>query len=185
MTDVSRARGRRLFGVLLAIFFVPLFAAAILYFGFPELAPARTTNYGELISPARPAPPAFELPLRGKWTLLVASDADCPADCEALLVQARQIRLALNDKAERVRLVLVAGNAVGTAALEARLRPVHPDLVILPDAERSFAGFLGAQAAGIQLLDPHANWLLHYAPGADSHGIFKDLKKVLSLSQIG
>src|SRR4051812_34302555 len=53
---------------------------------------AQPSNYGELISP-RPIDGTL-MPLRGKWVLLTADTAACPAACERKLYIVRQVRKA-------------------------------------------------------------------------------------------
>ena len=54
-TPVGR-RSRAQVWILLAVFFVPLALAFLLYYGSGGWRPPGSTNHGELISPPRPMP---------------------------------------------------------------------------------------------------------------------------------
>ncbi len=204
MNDLYRQRrGRVQFLLLATLFFAPLLAAFVLYFYAPELRPQGTTNYGELVTPARPLPPlqlvdadgkpAGEGAVRGKWSLLYVGAVDCDAACDERLITVRQSRLALNEKRERVRRIYVAPDLAALNAVKTRDAAQHPDMLWLADTAAPgarLADFLEAKDAGaIYLLDPLGNWLMVYRSGRpvqdDFKGLQKDIKKLLRLSQIG
>lgn len=169
---------------LFLLFFLPIFGAIALYFYFPEWIPSGKTNYGELVTPARPAP-AFAEPLKGRWTYVQLADDGCAAECLQSLAQFRQIRLALNEKRERVQRVVLVPSEAAAAALGAALKAEHPDLQVIAVADGSARAFFAPQTPTVYLLDPNGNWLMSYPAGAESRGIFKDIKRLLKLSQIG
>lgn len=176
----SKPRAFKVMLPLILLFFVPLLAAIVLYFYFPQWIPEGRTNSGELVTPARPAP-EFAESLKGRWSYVYLAGDTCAENCQKKLVQIRQIRLALNEKRARVQYVLLTS---APATLAAELKPAHPDLAVLAaGAAQKF--FAPAAADALYLLDPHGNWLMTYASAADSHGIFKDIKKLLKLSNIG
>jgi hypothetical protein len=195
-------RNRVQFVLLAMLFFVPLIGSFVLYFGFPNLRPSGTTNFGELVAPARPVPeqrfvaldgsPAGEEMLLGRWTYVTLGGTACDQACDDRLVMTRQLRLAMNEKRSRIQrlLVLTEPTELGTTA--ERLSKEHPDLKIVAEhgvAGRQFADFLEHRDAIAFLIDPNGNWLMLYPPGHDTitqfKGMQKDLKKLLSLSQIG
>lgn len=170
---------------LFLLFFLPIFGAIGLFFYFPEWIPSGKTNYGDLVAPARPAP-AFAEPLKGRWTYVQRVGASCEADCLRTLVQFRQIRLALNEKRERVQRVVLAPTQALADTLSVALKAEHPDLKILVVADDSARAFFAPREAhAVYLLDPNGNWLMTYPSGAESRGIYKDIKRLLKLSQIG
>ena len=97
-------KGRGALIGLAALFFLPLLGAFWLYYA-GGWRPAGATNYGELISPARPliattllnmdgivaSPELF----KGKWTLVHLNDGTCDETCRKALWTARQTRLLL------------------------------------------------------------------------------------------
>ena len=189
--------------VLLAmLFFVPLLASTVMYFAFPGMRPSGTTNFGELIAPARPVPSlrliasdgalTGEELLRGRWTYVTLGGIACDDTCVQRLVMTRQLRLAMNEKRSRVQRVLVLSEPTELGTTAQRLAKEHPDLRIVAEhgiRGRQFGDFLEHRDAIAFLVDPNGNWLMLYPPGHETitqfKGMQKDLKKLLRLSQIG
>ncbi|NKF22213.1 SCO family protein [Solimonas marina] len=202
MNQVPRRRTQ--FYLLVLLFFGPLAAAVLLYFVFPQWQPQGRTNYGELITPARPLPTLAlvdadggahgDEALRGRWTWLFVGGGACDPGCAEQLYQYRQIRTLLNDKRRRVRRVYIAPDAAALPALRQQLATLHPDLQLYAPADAAAATTLHdalrapGTAAGspgvVYLIDPLGNWLMVYRPDADSKGVLADIKKLLSISQI-
>ncbi len=198
----SAPRGRTQFLLLATLFFFPLILSYVLYFWFPDIRPHGTTNYGQLINPARPAPPLSlvddagrpldEQVFRVRWTYVVLAPAVCDEPCRRNLLMTRQVRLAMNEKRSRVQRVLVLADPAAVASVAASLKAEHPDLRVMADTGvpgRQLSDFLQPAGAASYLLDPHGNWLLVYPAGgetqADFKGMQQDIKKLLRLSQIG
>jgi cytochrome oxidase Cu insertion factor (SCO1/SenC/PrrC family) len=197
MTDV-RPRGRKQLLLLTALFFAPLLAALLLYFLLPDWRPQTRTNYGTLVTPARPLPdlplldqdgkPIDEHLLLGRWIFLYAGGESCDQGCEEKLHQIRQIRTLLNEKRSRVLRVYLAPDAAALSAAHTQLAAENPDLAFITDeaaqgALREF--FAPQQPQALYLIDPLGNWLMVYDGKADSRGILKDIKRLLRVSQIG
>jgi cytochrome oxidase Cu insertion factor (SCO1/SenC/PrrC family) len=196
--NTSVVRGRTQFLLLALLFAAPLIAACVLYFFLPAAQPEGRTNYGELITPARPAP-AFrwldangqaveDEVLRGRWSYLYLGTEACGDDCAQKLYQIRQIRLLLNEKRLRVQRVYVAPDLAALQAARERLATDHPDLIFLTPAPESpvpFDFFSPQEPQTLYLLDPLTNWMMRYPAAAESPGILKDIKRLLRLSQIG
>ncbi|SEP91428.1 hypothetical protein SAMN04488038_102190 [Solimonas aquatica] len=201
MNQVPRGRAQLL--LLALLFFGPMLAASLLYFVFPQWQPQGRVNYGELIHPARPLPALQLLDAQGRvldtqqafggrWTWLYLGAAQCERACLDKLYQIRQVRALLNEKRQRAQRVYLAPDAGSLAALRERLAAEHPDLKLYAEqGAAQLPAFLAqdaGKAAGAQtlyLIDPHGNWLMVYPDAADSTGLLKDIKKLLSLSQIG
>ena len=188
--------------LLATLFFFPLLLSYVLYFWFPDLRPSGTTNYGELVAPARPAPALSMVDAKGakldeaafrvRWSFVVLAGSDCDEPCRRNLVMTRQVRLAVNEKRSRVQRMLVLSDPAAVPRVAAALASEHPDLRVLGDTGSPGArlsDFLQPAGAASYLLDPHANWLMFYPAGgetqADFKGMQKDIKKLLRLSQIG
>lgn len=195
-------RNRVQFVLLAMLFFVPLIGSFVLYFAFPDLRPSGTTNFGELIAPARPVPSlrlvaadgrsTGEELLLGRWTFVTLGGTACDEVCVERLVMTRQLRLAMNEKRSRIHRLLVLSEPTELGTTAERLKKDHPDLEIVAEhgiAGHQFADFLEHRDAIAFLIDPNGNWLMLYPPGHDTitqfKGMQKDLKKLLSLSQIG
>jgi hypothetical protein len=194
-----RRRSRTQVWILLAVFFVPLALAFLLYYGTGGWRPPGSTNHGELISPPRPLP-SVTLPTpggaplapetwHGKWTLLYAGDGRCDGRCRAALVLMRQTRLALNADMTRVqRIFLATGNCCDRAYLDAE----HPDLAVALADNDAGAQLLAAfpdrpeADASIYVIDPLGNLMMRHVPEPPpAKGLLEDLRQLLKLSHIG
>jgi hypothetical protein len=181
--------------LLLALFMAPLAFAFWLYYG-SSWRPASTTNYGELIAPAR-ALPTIALPradgtvaaaeaLRGKWSLVVVADGACDAACRATLDYARQTILGMGRLQARVQQVLlVTGNCCDRQFLSQQ-----PDLLTLDASGSNAASLLTqfpttARERQIFVVDPLGNLMMSYNAQLEPKGLRADLKQLLDLSQIG
>jgi hypothetical protein len=195
-------RGRVQFVLLATLFFLPLLLSYALYFWFPQFRPSGTTNYGTLVTPARPLPALRLSAADGsaldqkvftvRWSYLHLAGAECDAACRANLVLTRQVRLAQNEKRSRVQRVLVLSEPSAVARVAAALKAEHPDLRVIGEAAepgKRLSDLVQPADATAHLLDPNGNWLLFYPAGADTQthfkGMQKDIKKLLRLSQIG
>ncbi|HVT35426.1 MAG TPA: hypothetical protein VHE37_07580 [Nevskiaceae bacterium] len=199
MNDRTRA-GRRQFLLVALLFAAPLVAAWLLYFVFPQWQPKARSNYGEVISPARPVPalalydaegrPAAEALLHTRWTLLYLGGAQCAQACQDALLQTRQIRVLLNQNRDRVQRVYLAPDAAALATARAALPlTLHQDLLIVAEKgaatspARNF--FQPVDADAVYLIDPLGNWAMTFHAGSDYKKVLKDLKYLLQLSHIG
>ena len=200
--QMAQRRSRRMLLGILALFAVPLILAALwLQMVRSSDGALGDTSRGDLIRPAVPLQAfAFtdnnnavfdESSLRGIWTLLYLSEGECADTCQQNLYHMRQVRLALNQRMNRVqRAVLAAPERLGD-----KLIGEHPGLYVLQgsDAERqAFAGqFSGAmvgmptQADAIYLIDPLGNLMMRFAPDLPPKSMLKDLKHLLKVSRIG
>jgi hypothetical protein len=201
-TSAADKPNRRPFLLLLAIFVTPVLAAYTVYFLFPALRPTGTTNYGQLVHPARPLPgfslqdsegkPAAAGTFKGKWSMVYVAAADCAEACRNEVYLSRQVRTALDRNARRVQRVYLAPDAAPLAAAKAAFAVEHPDMLFLADAgapgSRAADFFKPGVADALYMVDPLGNWFMVYPPKADQNadfkGITKDLKKLLNQSQI-
>lgn len=199
-TQTTRARRRLL---LLALLFVlPMVVAYGLYYG--GWRPSTTGNHGELVQPARPiedvaliqrdGTPMHFRDLRGKWTLLIFADGQCPNPCQQNLLKMTRVILAQGENAARVQSVLVSAEAEARDWLTSVARE-YPELRVIigpPQAVALLARQFAASpddAAGsthrIYLVDPLGNFMMRYEADADPNGLRKDLKRLLHVSRIG
>ena len=226
-------RSRRRLLVILACFAVPLLAATIwvqvLRMNGGTIG---DTSRGQLVLPTRAIEP-FELgivagvgagdgtdgglgtawgldDMRGLWTLMYVVEGECDESCERNLYNMRQVRLALNQRKDRVHRVAVVQ---GPDQIPADLLAEHRGLVVVGDgtaggagdgrgareglvgqirtAEVDGQGADGTDAGGaapldgIWLLDPNGNLVLRFAPDLDPSNMLKDVKHLLKVSRIG
>jgi cytochrome oxidase Cu insertion factor (SCO1/SenC/PrrC family) len=197
----SKPMSRAQLWLLIAIFFVPLAFAFVMYYGF-DWRPAGSTNKGDLITPARPLPTITlidpqdqqiaEDVFKEKWTLVYIGNGQCDANCRDALTLMRQTRLALGDDARRVRRVFLA--TADCCDLE-YLNAEHAGLITARADEASdrellavfprYADIPVEEAARIYIVDPLGNLMMSYAPNAPDKALLQDLKKLLKLSHIG
>jgi hypothetical protein len=178
---------RRTLLLIAAIGIAPIVASYITYYFWPRQA---RVNYGELLL-TRPAPPIegvrtdgrpFRLEdLRGRWVLLMSSQARCDAICERVLYATRQARTIQGADQDRVvRVWLVTGEGDAPPALLAQ----HPGLDVVRIAEAAQANLFTSDGR-IYLIDPLGNWVLAWPADPDIKALAKDLGRVLRASQIG
>lgn len=194
MSELWRSRVQLL--VLIGVFVVPLLVATWLYLsGAYEgvIAPA-ASNHGELMSPVLPLPSMSVVineqtvdlldEVRGHWVYLQVLDGACDLDCQANVFKSRQVRASLNQNVERVERFFLLMPAADVAAL----RDENPDAVWvqlgeLPPELLDVLDQPGSE--NVYLLDPYGNVVLRYGSQHTSRGWFKDIKKLLKISQIG
>ncbi|MEO6078181.1 MAG: hypothetical protein ABIQ86_00145 [Steroidobacteraceae bacterium] len=186
MPEAPKSQRRTLL-IITALFFVPLAAAFILYYGV-GWRPAGGTNNGELLQPVRQMPEVYA-PLLGKWNLVYVGDGQCDEDCRQALVLARQTRLSLNKDMERVnRLLLTTGNCCDLAYLDKE----HPGLKVndISEPAEDLEQWLLLLPPGdlrhwLFVVDPLGNIVMRYDVRKEPRGLLDDLKKLLKLSHIG
>jgi hypothetical protein len=186
MIDDIQRRQRRKLLLLAALFFLPITASFVLYYG-TDWRPTATSNHGVLIHPARPLPEAAE-PLRGKWALVYVGEGSCAQACRDALVFARQTRLALNQEMTRVdRVLLATGNCCDLEYLDAE----HAGIKVFDVSEEPARGSLLAvlppedREYSLYIVDPLGNLVMRYDTREEPRGLLSDLRKLLKLSHIG
>lgn len=183
-------KSRLILLVLLLLFFAPLVAAFVLYYG-AHWRPAGETNHGALIQPPRPLPStATAAMLRGKWSLVYVGAGNCDADCRSTLHFIGQTYLGMAQLMPRMQQVFLV-----TAACcdDAFIEREHPQLIMVnldspdnPEAAALLAQFPSDQrAATVFIVDPKGNLMMRYDARATPKGLHEDLQKLLSLSHIG
>jgi hypothetical protein len=195
MTD-SRARGRRNFLLLAAMFLVPVFVVFAMYYG-GLWSPSGSSAKGELVHPAQPlefsglrqsdgSEAGIDL-FQGKWSLIYVGDGACDTECRTALTYGRQTRLAVGKDMDRVqRVFLTTGNCCDRGYLDAE----QPGLVTLDasseDARALLAQFPGERRVSLYIVDPLGNLMMrHDARQVINKDLLSDLKKLLKLSHIG
>ena len=208
MTNSGNAprRSRTKITLIALISIIPMVLAWILA-GHPEWLGGKTTNYGTLITPARPldyagllaqpiSPAGSLSEIKGRWVFLHVGIGECPEPCaDALyksydsLYKTRQVRLMLNKEIPRLkRLLLLPPEAPG-AGYES-IRKNDEDLLLAnasPELTETLTAASGQplRPGMVFLLDPLGNLVLWYQPGFDPYRMDKDLKLLLRVSQIG
>ena len=192
-------RGRVQMLLLLLVCASPVIAS---YFTYYVIKPqGGKTNFGTLVYPAQEFNHAWlNVPLQGKWTLLIARPAgECQIKdekCIEALFLMRQARVAMGRESGRVQLVWV--NTDG--------KPVDPEVLKVydekaaglkiaslssdPNMRNQFQAWLNKEGASnaIQLIDPSPAKMMFF-PVTNSPKEFssmkKDLEKLLKLNHKG
>jgi len=167
---------------LLALFFGAPFVLAWLAWWL-DWAPGTTSNYGELITPARPLEGAPLDGLRGKWVLVTFDLAACDAYCEKKLYFMRQVRRAQGKDQERIaRLWLVTDGGQPHPELLSSIQGTVVEPGSAADARFPAAG---ARSDHIYVVDPLGNLMMRYPRDPDPSRMLKDLQRLLKVAGFG
>lgn len=197
--NAQTRRGRIQMLLLLLACASPVIAS---YFAYYVVKPqGGKTNFGTLVYPAQEFNNAWlNVPLQGKWTLLIARPAgECQIKdekCIEALFLMRQTRVAMGRESKRVQLVWVNtdGKPVDPEVLKA-YDEQNAGLKIVslptdPKLRSAFQAWLDKEGAGnaIQLIDPSPAKMMFF-PVTNSpkefSSIKKDLEKLLKLNHKG
>jgi len=197
LDDAARrtALGRLKMFLILAVCAAPVVASYLAYY---VIRPQGRTNYGTLVQPLRPIPPALALSdldgrviapvsLKGQWLLVVVAGADCDAACERLLWLQRQVRESLGREKERIDKVWLIDDA---AALRAQtLQAVRSgDPVTLLRVDRAALADWLEPAPGqaleqhLYVVDPLGHWMMRMPPDPQPAALKRDLERLLRAS---
>ncbi|WP_404360667.1 hypothetical protein [Methylotuvimicrobium sp. KM1] len=159
------------------------------------------TNHGELIIP----PLLTERPdligidsfsaenideLKGRWVLInVVPDADCDQTCLDSVYKSKQLLLMMGKELTRIRrtVVLLDPNAEQHLKVwwqdDDRLLKTRPSSDLLKQLAKLDGN--GIANGMLLIMDPLGNIMMRYQPGFDPYDVKSDLRKLLSVSQIG
>lgn len=185
----------RRYRILYAVIAVCVAPVAASYFAYYVMPPSGRTNYGALITPPRPVPPAIELTaldgtpfsfesLAGKWVLLSAADAECGTRCSAALLQMRQQRLMTGKERDRVERVWLVTDGAPLSTLV--LREYEGTHIVRAHAA-NVREWLSLQQAevpdgSVWLVDPMGNLMLRWPQDPAPQRVKKDLARLLTAS---
>ena len=197
--DARTRRGRFQMLLLLLACASPVIAS---YFAYYVIKPdGGKTNYGTLVQPAQDANTQwFDIPLQGKWTLLLARPADeCRVKdekCVEALFLMRQLKVAMGRESKRVQLFWVNtdGKMVDPEIAQAYDEKTAGFYILSlpsdPKLRSDFESWLNREGSGkeIQLIDPSPAKMMYF-PASNSSKEFtrikKDLEKLLRLNRKG
>lgn len=200
---------------VLVLCLAPVVAALLAYY-VPSLGlrPDEATNYGKLVQPQRPTPPASELnlttldgepfdlqSLQGQWVLLTADQGACPQSCVEKLFILRNSHASQGKNVDRVvRVWLITDNA----PVPEKVMKAYGDTIMLRAQPEQLARFLttgtvenakqldpaDALSQPMWIIDPLGNLMLEFPPDdapAQVRGpeVRQDLSKLLYNSRIG
>ena len=186
---------------LIFIFIGPMLAAWSLYSS--HVSVFKSSHYGDLINPSlqfqrlalrdtnhNPIP---DSQFAGKWLLVYFSPVSCDKLCAQNLYDMRQVRLALGKDQDRVeRLLLTYAQSVNPV-LQQNLTQSYRgtyQAIVTTDAIQGFfpetlLNTVISQQGGLFVVDPLGNVILHYSPNINPEMTYKDLTRLLRVSQIG
>lgn len=189
--------------LMAAMFLVPMFIAAGLFFSDTDWGTTATRNNGDLVRPAQPleeftlktlADDNFDLSeLRKKWSLVMLAKKECDAVCEDVIYKTRQARLAQGKEMSRVRRVLVLDQMQLNEEQLLRYKQQQPDLIVVtgtPDQVKALTRQFAlveteTQDGHVFMIDPLGNHMMNYKSGFEAGGLLKDIRRLLHVSQIG
>jgi cytochrome oxidase Cu insertion factor (SCO1/SenC/PrrC family) len=168
------------------------------YFTYYVIRPDGRTNYGTLLQPGAPIPPALNLrtvqgapvapeSLKGQWLLVVVDEGACDAECEKRLFMQRQLREMLGRESDRLDKVwLVTGSTVPRPELIAALAQGVPPTV-LRVAEDDLKAWLQpepgqALRSHLYVVDPMGVWMMRMPADPEPNRVKRDLDRLLRAS---
>jgi hypothetical protein len=156
------------------------------------------TNYGALIEPQRPIPPALIVrdekgatvpldQLKGKWLMISVDAAACDEACAKKLYIMRQVRATQSGERDRVLTVWLRTSDAPVPPVIAR---AYPDTRFLSAPRASLAGWLPVNDGSmpeqhIYLVDPNGNLMMRFPANPDATKVKNDLTRLLKWSGIG
>lgn len=169
----------------------PMVLAWLLYFGpfdiegLPSLAGSRELVPPGVVLPEELRPEPLDADAPAPWALIYVQTADCDSICRETVERLASVRLALGRELSRVRRMLVYRGERPSFADEAGLDFVHIDsgrdaewLAAVATEERLRAG-------RVLIADPLGNLVASYPADVPQKELLRDLKRLLSVSQIG
>ncbi len=172
-------------GLLLIVFSLPIVIAIWLY-NKPTIWAGKSNNHGILLSPPLQTQQFFN-DTPQKWTLILFYPKACQQDCQKNLYLLRQIQRASGKNQNRIARMLLTYQDPSIINVQ------FPHLLTKTITQSRFKRGLSGKTeldfmknkGGIFISDPHGNMMLAYPLGGDDMDIFKDLRHLLRISQIG
>ena len=172
--DVKRHNRRQMI-VIMMIGFVTLGGSYTAYYFAQNSDGWGTTNNGTFIEPPVNTE-QLGWQVEGDtrhWWLWVVSE-DCQQDCQGTVKNMQALQILLNREMDRVRRGYTDGN------------PGPLDWTSnFPALARIAVQDVNAIEAGVYIVDPHGNLVLHYTMDINPKLVLQDLKKLLKVSHIG
>lgn len=186
------------FSLISLIFVIPMIIAVALYYERETLG--KTLNRGQLINPALPI---SELSIQqgtpastqGRWLVFFINKGPCEQTCQHTLFNLRQIRLATGKNSARLSPAILTfqENHFPHPQLEKLLSHQFPEMLHLTANQKHFNQIINQRvraryathSGATFIVDPLGNVIMAYKPNAAPSTIYKDLSRLLKVSQIG
>jgi cytochrome oxidase Cu insertion factor (SCO1/SenC/PrrC family) len=187
--------------IMIFLFALPNVAAFYYYLNRDNIDFGKTTNYGTIISPARPVQDlqlknidnsSFKLSsMRGKWILLSIGSTSCQKNCQQNLYKIRQIKKAVGEDHKRINKVFFLTDQSSIESFKSLLNE-YPDMEVIIPSTDHYQEFLSGFSVsdekvedGIYIIDPLGTYMMAYPKDADANKILKDVRRLLKVSKIG
>lgn len=198
MTNQQK-KNRRLILIIFGMSFVPFIIAWILS-NNPKLFQAKTNNGVLIIPPIVTEKSDLQgadqfsqenmKELSGHWVLVsLVQTSDCNKICQEAIFKSKQLHIMMGKDLTRIRRAVMLPDSISAQQIQQwwkddpRLLKVRPNLLLL---NKITAAVNDSTAGGLLLLmDPLGNIMMQYASDFDPYAVKSDLKKLLSISQIG
>ncbi|GAB4255048.1 MAG: membrane protein [Methylomicrobium sp.] len=160
-----------------------------------------TTNHGELITPPLVTERSDIVgvdrfssdnidELKGRWVLVnFVPGAECEQICLDAVYKSKQLLLMMGKELTRMRRVVLLLNRGAEVKIvdwwkeDDRLLKARPSADLVQRLEKATgSGFVDGM---LYIMDPLGNIMMQYRPGFSPYDVKSDLKKLLSVSQIG
>jgi len=169
----------------------PMALAWLIYFGpfdiagLPSLQGSRELVRAGVTLPddLRPEPEAADAP--APWALIYVQTADCDGNCREAVERLAAVRLALGRELGRVHRMLVYRGERPTFTNDAGLELARVDDGRDAEWLAAVATEDSLRTGRVLIADPLGNLVASYPPDVPQKELLRDLKRLLSVSQIG
>lgn len=182
----TKVRSNTKFYFLILIFVLPVVASWLLYH-FHDHFQFKTTNRGVLMKSPLQVQAWWKIPANHKWQIVYMPSVCAEGQCEKMMFTLSQLRKALGKDYERVNLTLVTQQPY-----EAKQKYDFQHIVFTKNQESEFQLAIQKNQDShfdtrnkIYLVDPIGNLFMYYVITTNPMDIFKDVKHLLGVSQIG
>ncbi|MGU7771475.1 SCO family protein [Burkholderia sp. MR1-5-21] len=196
VSPAARKRGRWMLVLLGLICAAPMIASYVTYYVIKPKG--GSTNYGTLIEPQRPIPPALTVTdetgktmplasLRGVWLFVMTDRSACDDACAKKLYFMRQVRVTQAGERHRITMVWLRSDA---GPVPEKVDAAYPDTLKLIADPAAVAAWLPADAGTqdtdhIYMVDPNGNLMMRFPKDPNPSKIKGDVTKLLKWSSIG
>jgi hypothetical protein len=187
----TRTRSRLTLIALFALFFAPILTAVLLHSEWVDWQADPAKANGELIEPVEPIG-SFRLEdpdgnlrtqsdLLDRWQLVYLSQSPCDDACRENLALMYNLRLAQDRHRDEIGLVLLTDRVLDQTTRKA-LQARGSSWTVFEDqaGAQLMARFPRAADGAFYIVDPEANIMERFRPGADLNGVRKDLDRLLT-----
>lgn len=210
----ARSSAKKVFISLALVFIVPIVLAWFMYANRLTFG-GRSVNHGHLINPSfaisllpirnakgqllnnsfpQKNKTASTKATDGKWMLLLLAPKVCAKACENGLYNIRQVKKATGKNRARIlRAVLTYQNVPTDKTLNRLIHSEYQGTQHLQVSANQFTNAIGkhvhvsyaTKPGALYVVDPNGNMMMVYKPNTDPTAIFKDVERLLKISQIG